>query len=355
MARSRRRRIPPLVNNVANHDTWQVTISYNATATQLTETYTDLTNPLVASTTVGPTTENLATLLGASTAYVGFTGGTGGSDAAQTISNFTYSVATPGNTTTYANNLILTGTATSTIDIAATAAVPTITAGSLTVNSGAGTTLDVTATTAPAAQAYGLTLGTVALNGNVTFNVANNTNGSFNAIGTLSLGAISDANGGFGITTAGAGTVLLTGVNSYLGSTTVNASSTLTVAATGALSTTSNLIDNGTVNLNSGSPSSMIAALNGSGTMNLNGAPLTVAGGGTFGGTIVDGSSSGSLTVGGGTLTLAGASSYTGGTTIAAEHCDWATGPPPTARLLAIFSTTRPSSSPISIPKAMAA
>ena len=179
-----------LVNNVANHDTWQVAVTYNASTTQLTAVFSDLTNPSVASTTIGPTTENLASILGSTTAYIGFTGGTGGADATQKITNFydTY----VNTSSSYANGVILTGGASSTIDIAAVAGASTISAGTLTVGSGGGTTLNLTASTAPVAQSYGLTLGSVSLGGNVTFNVANNTNGG-NALGTLTLGALTTA------------------------------------------------------------------------------------------------------------------------------------------------------------------
>ena len=299
--------------SLAGGDPINVVLSYNLASTTLTATFTDADTGQTFTTSTSSI--NIASILGSSTAYMGFTGGDGGAYATQQISNFNYTIANSGTNSTYANNVVLNPGTNSTIDIAATSSVSNFTAGTLTVLAGAASTLNLTASTAPTGQAYGLTLGNVSLNSNLTVNVANNTNGSFNALGTLTLGAISDS-GGYGITTAGAGTVLLSGVNNYSGNTTVDSGSTLTVAATGALATASNLIDNGTVNLNSSSPSSTIAALNGSGTVNLNGSPLTVSGSGSFGGTIVDGSSSGSLTVSGGTLTLTNSNTYTGGTTI---------------------------------------
>ena len=48
----------------------------------------------------------------------------------------------------------------------------------LTVNGGAASTLKITAATAPINQVFGLTLGNVCVNGNATFNVANNGTGS---------------------------------------------------------------------------------------------------------------------------------------------------------------------------------
>ena len=151
----------------------------------------DLTNPFPANPANAPVTlsanVNLATLLGSNTAYVGFTGADGGLVSTQTVSSFSYSLVGPGSASTYANGLILTGGTTSTVDVAATAANPVVTMGALQINSGSGTTLNVTATTAPMGQAYGLTLGAASFGGDVTFNVANNTNGGGNATGTLRL------------------------------------------------------------------------------------------------------------------------------------------------------------------------
>ena len=69
-----------------------VVLSYNGTT--LTETLTDLNNPsevFAASTSA----INLPQILGGDSAFVGFTGGTGGGYSTQTISNFTYSSTVP--------------------------------------------------------------------------------------------------------------------------------------------------------------------------------------------------------------------------------------------------------------------
>jgi hypothetical protein len=119
--------------------------------------------------------------------------------------------------------------------------------GNLTVNNnGAGTsTLNVTAVSALANQPYGLTLGNVSLNGNVTFNVANNTVGGGNAQGTLTLGAFNDnlapaTSGGYTITLGGPGAVTLDSpATSLVPGTVVNINNgTLNSNATGALGST---------------------------------------------------------------------------------------------------------------------
>ena len=106
--------------------------------------------------------------------------------------------------------------------------------GTLTVGNGSNTTLNITASAAPATQPYGLTLGSVSLQGNVNINVANNTNGGGNALGTLTLGALNDNGSARTITLGGAGAVTLnTDATSLVQGTVVN-------------------INNGTLNSNSG-------------------------------------------------------------------------------------------------------
>ncbi len=155
-------------------------------------------------------------VLGSTTAYVGFTGGTGSSVARQLVSNFSFT-GTPQ--PVFGNALILSAGGTSTLDVAATAATPTVVMGGLTVNAGAPAVMNVTASTAPLGQAYGLTLGNVTLNGSVTLNIANNGNGT----ATLSLGSVSDGGTSQSVTKTGSGTLLLSSGNSYRGKTTIGA------------------------------------------------------------------------------------------------------------------------------------
>ena len=187
--------------NLNGGDPINVSITYNPNLANpanstITETLTDATIP-ADTTTITYTSGDLTSILNGgvgstTTALVGFTGGTGGGSALENISNFLYTITEPVASATYVNGVNLIGGDSGTIDVAATAAISTITMGDLTVGSGSGTTLNITATTAPMGQAYGLTLGAVTLNGSVTINVANNTVGGGNALGTLTLGALND-------------------------------------------------------------------------------------------------------------------------------------------------------------------
>lgn len=124
---------------------------------------------------------------------------------------------------TIANNLVV--TADSTIDVTGFSSA-TVT-GTLAIGAN---TLSVTGGSSGANVPYTLTLGATTLSGNATFNVANNGTGS----GTLILGTVDDAGGGFGITKAGNGTLALTSPtgSTYSGPTNVN-SGTLLVANSG--------------------------------------------------------------------------------------------------------------------------
>ena len=72
--------------DLVNGDRIQATVIYNGTT--LTTTLKDLDNP--ASTFTYSVAANIVAAVGGSTAYVGFTGGTGGGFSTQTISNFTF-------------------------------------------------------------------------------------------------------------------------------------------------------------------------------------------------------------------------------------------------------------------------
>ena len=135
-----------------------------------------------------------------------------------TIPNSVLQTTGTVSTATYNNNVILATNTSSTIDVSINATLPTATMGTLQVSSGTTTTLNVTAATANQGQPYGLTLGTVSLLGNVTFNVANNTNGGGNALGTLTLGSLNDNGVARIINLTGAGAVTLNTDATSLGS-----------------------------------------------------------------------------------------------------------------------------------------
>ncbi|WP_010585260.1 beta strand repeat-containing protein, partial [Schlesneria paludicola] len=145
-----------------------------------------------------------------------------------------------------------------------------------------------------------------------------------NAANDLTISAvISGSLGTAGLTKDGAGTLLLSGSNTYTGTTTISAGSVAvsggsSIANTGAVSVASS----GTFSLQS---SETIGSLNGSGSVTVSSAAgaavvLTVAGGGTFSGVISDGSEQLSVVVNGTgtTLNLTGANTYGGITTVTA-------------------------------------
>ncbi len=265
---------------------------------------------------------NLATVVGTNTnAFVGFTGATGGAQAQQSISNFTFNWV--GDTTphtpisTYTNAVALPDGASSTITPSVIAGVTTFTMGNLTM--GAGSTLNVQADTGSLANtAYNLTLGATTLNGNATFNVANNGTG----VGNLTLGALNDGGTARTITKTGAGNVVLPApAASLVDGTAVNVNTgTVRVTDPLALGTLANVTVASGANLSLGTRQT-VGALNGAGNVALNGNTLTVGSTNNlpsaFGGVIADGSAAGGLTKAGtGTLALTGANTYTGPTAV---------------------------------------
>ena len=186
-----------------------VRLSYNPANTTLTAALMDQTTSDVYTYTSNGV--NLAGVFPAGAALVGFSGGTGGSAGVNSVSNFSY-------TNTYSNNITLSAATSSTIDVAATAASPTITMGTLT--SASGSQLNVTGTTVTTAgQPYGLTLGNATLSGATTFNVANAAGGGG---GTLRLGTVSDGSSPGVVVMSGAGTLQLSNPNTYTGGTHIN-------------------------------------------------------------------------------------------------------------------------------------
>ncbi len=91
-------------------DPISVILVYNASAQTITETLTDSIASTTKTTTFGGV--NLLSLLGSTSAYMGFTGATGGANSIQTVSNFVYvpttTVPTIGLTQGGTGNLVLT-------------------------------------------------------------------------------------------------------------------------------------------------------------------------------------------------------------------------------------------------------
>jgi fibronectin-binding autotransporter adhesin len=112
----------------------------------------------------------------------------------------------------------------------------------------------------------------------------------------------------------GGGQLLLTGTNTYLGTTTVNSGAILALSGTGSISSSGGLTDNGTFDISQTSSGASIASLAGAGSVSLGAQTLTVTNGtGTFTGII---SGTGGLVINGGTEILDGTNTYAGGTTV---------------------------------------
>lgn len=279
---------------VVGGDPLDVTLTYAPGSQSITEVVKD-TVTLATYSKVFPNID-LQSLLGSSTGFIGFTGGTGGLQCTQTISNFSYQLVVPP-ADSYSNNVIVTGGATATIDVATTSPGETITMGNLSAGAGAGTTLNVTATTAPANAAYGLTLangGTLA--GNIALHVANNGTGT----GTLTLGALGGAGG---ISATGPGIVVLAAANTYSGPTTVASGGTIKLVD--ASGTSSNNIPSSTlVNVAAGGKLDVTGLMNGTFAV---ASGQTLSGGGTVTGAVTAGAGGAIGGASGSTLTINGA------------------------------------------------
>jgi autotransporter-associated beta strand protein len=193
------------------------------------------------------------------------------------------------------------------------------TAGSTTVENGA--TLDIKGVNvgAEAITLNGGTLKTSTGTSSLSGNVGLGANSTFDVSGTqLTLSGVVLGNG-FGVTKSGSGTLVLSGANTYTGSTTIN-SGTLRLVGNGELNDASGLtVDAGATFSLSKSAAETIGSLSGSGSVVLatTNDPLSIGSDNTsttFSGVI---SGSGSIAkVGSGRLLLSGINSYTGTTTI---------------------------------------
>jgi autotransporter-associated beta strand protein len=288
--------------SLASGDPIQINLSYNPSAQTLTEVLTDTSNSNTK--TITYTGVNFNTILGGTTGYIGFTGGTGGAYSTQTISNFSFATGIQ----TFTNNLSVTANSTINVTSALTATV-----GGLSIGSN---TLYLTSADA-SGSAYSLTTGSVTLSGNPTFDVAASAGGG---TGTLILGALNDGGVARTIAIPDVGVVTLTAAaTSLVSGTTVNITGGGTLNSNNATA----LGTYARVNISSGTTfgvgaSQQISSLAGAGSVVLSGgANLTIGNtdnlSTSFGGTV---SGNGGINVGGGSLTLSGSNSYSGGTTV---------------------------------------
>ena len=209
--------------NEASGDPISVILLYDATGLTLTEILTDTANGSTFTRT-SALPADIATLVGGTTAFFGFSGGTGGAQSLQTISNFGLGT---GLASVYTNGLTVTGGSNATVDVGATALVPTVTMGGLTVGSGTGTTLNPHGNHGPVDTAYGLTVGPATINGNLNVNIANNGVGA----GTLTLTGASNIAAGVTIN-QNSGTLR---VSNTSGPATVGAGVTINVASAASM------------------------------------------------------------------------------------------------------------------------
>ncbi|MFM8331629.1 MAG: autotransporter-associated beta strand repeat-containing protein [Candidatus Methylumidiphilus sp.] len=132
---------------------------------------------------------------------------------------------------------------------------------------------------------------------------------------TLS-GIIDDGAATYGITKTGAGTVVLTGNNTYGGGTTVSAG-TLALGAGGSLAADNAVTVNSGATLDVANHATTLGSLAGGGSVHIGGTTLTVGGSGSTGfGGVISGTGGGLDKEGSGTLTLTGSNTYTGATTV---------------------------------------
>ena len=216
---------------------------------------------------------------------------------------------------TLSGNNTYTGTTTingGTLVITSNTGLGSNTGGAVTIASGA--TLDLHGVTV-GAKAITLNGGTLkdvtsSLSGNITLG-ADSTFMATNAGDVLTLSGI--ISGAYNITKTGLGTVVLSGNNSYSGTTTISAG-TLAISGTGSIASSSGVINNATLDITNATTGVTITALTGSGNTTLGANTLTIANAsGTYSGAL---SGTGNLILTAGTQTLSGNNTYTGTTTI---------------------------------------
>jgi autotransporter-associated beta strand protein/probable HAF family extracellular repeat protein len=164
-------------------------------------------------------------------------------------------------------------------------------------------------------RGFNQTIGSLTGTGTVTNSGVSSpaalTAGGDNSSTTFS-GVIQDGTSATALTKTGAGTLTLSGANSYTGLTSIVAG-TLALSGT-SIASSSGVLDLGTFDISATSAGATIGTLSGNGIVRLGSRTLTISNGSTgFSGAI---NGSGGLTLSAGTLVLAGINTYSGPTAI---------------------------------------
>ncbi|MGO4700113.1 autotransporter-associated beta strand repeat-containing protein [Dyella sp. 2RAB6] len=156
-----------------------------------------------------------------------------------------------------------------------------------------------------------LQIGNGGTTGSIVGDVHNQGTLAFNRSDTVALGGVIDGSGN--LEQDGAGTLVLSGVNTYTGATTIN-SGTLALSGNGSIASSSGVAVNGTFDISGTSSGAAVQAISGAGHIVLGNETLTLTNAsGSFDGLL---SGSGGLSISGGSQTLTIAQAYTGATGI---------------------------------------
>jgi autotransporter-associated beta strand protein len=164
-----------------------------------------------------------------------------------------------------------------------------------------GGTLAVTGTTTLASGRA------IFLQGASTIDVANSTT-------TTVQGVIADGASAGSLAKSGAGTLTLSGVNTYTGTTTISGGS-LVLSSTGSIAASSGVVNDGSLDISGTTAGAVIKSLSGTGAVLMGGKTLTLsAAADTFSGTLSG--TGGLVKQGTGTQVLNGSNTYTGSTAV---------------------------------------
>ncbi|MGH8232183.1 MAG: autotransporter-associated beta strand repeat-containing protein, partial [Steroidobacteraceae bacterium] len=145
----------------------------------------------------------------------------------------------------------------------------------------------------------------------------NSTNGTIDTAGlTSTLSGVLSGPGGLTFMNSGSGgRVTLSNLNTYVGSTTIDAGATVALSGNGSIASSSGVTDNGSFDISTTNAGASITTLSGTGNVTLGAQTLTLTNADdTFAGSI---SGTGGVSVAGGAETLSGVNTYTGATSIA--------------------------------------